>query len=176
MGVGMRTDDFLEATLGSMDLVYNLARRLARDERGAEDLVQETYLRAFEAWRKNRKPDRVEPWLVTICLNVARSDARRRRRRPDELLLAEMPDAASSGVDVARDALDAVDRTAVRRALWELPEQQRIAIALVDICGMTTDQAARAARAPRGTILSRVHRGRKTLAQLLRAEVEDREP
>src|ERR1051325_6757302 len=117
----MRGDDFLEATLGAMDVVYKLARRLAREDRGAEDLVQETYLRAFEAWQKDRKPDRVEPWLVTICLNVARSAARRRRRRPYEILLADPPDERAPSEDVAREALDAVDRAALRRALWELP-------------------------------------------------------
>nr|MDQ3093456.1 hypothetical protein [Actinomycetota bacterium] len=62
-------DDFLLATLPSLDLVYNLARRAMRDRDLVEDLVQETYAKAFEAWAAGRKPKRVEPWLATICLN-----------------------------------------------------------------------------------------------------------
>lgn len=171
----MRGDDFLEATLGAMDQIYSLARRLTREDQAAEDLVQETYLRAFEAWTKHRRPDRVEPWLVTICLNVARSDHRRRRRRPDLVFVAEQSPDAAAGPDVAAEAMGRMDRDAVRRALWSLPEQQRVALTLVDICGLTAAQAARATRSPRGTILSRVHRGRKALAELVRAEVQERE-
>ncbi|MCA1830871.1 MAG: RNA polymerase sigma factor [Actinomycetota bacterium] len=173
----MRGDDFLEATLGAMDRIYSLARRLTREDRGAaEDLVQETYLHAFDAWTKHRRPDRVEPWLVTICLNIARSDFRAKRRRPDHVLVAEHDVGAHASSDVAGEAMTSLDRESVRRALLSLPEQQRIAITLVDVCGLTAAEAARATGSPRGTILSRVHRGRKTLAELVRREVEHREP
>src|SRR5919201_5585245 len=70
-------EDFLRATLPASDLVFNLARRLVPDRADAEDLVQETYLRAWQAWRSGRPPRRVEPWLATICLNLGRDRARR---------------------------------------------------------------------------------------------------
>lgn len=172
----MKKDDFLEATLGAMDLVHNLARRITRDPDAAEDLVQETYLAAFQAWRKHRRPDRVEPWIATICLNLARSNFRRLRRRPEETLQPDPGLSVGSEADTAWEALAAIDRGVVRNALWALPEEQRVAVTLTDICGLTATEAARVMRTPRGTVLSRVHRGRKALTALVRKEVEQREP
>lgn len=171
----MRGEEFLQRTLGAMDLVHNLARRLLRDEQAAEDLVQETYLRAYDAWMKHRRPDKIEPWLATICLNLGRSELRRRRRRVE--VLEPTPGLERPGPgDVARDALERVDRAAVHRALWQLPEEQRVAVTLVDLCGLSASEAASVMRSPRGTVLSRVHRGRKALAKLVRGEVEQHEP
>lgn len=171
----MRKDDFLEATLGAMDLVHNLARRLTRDRDAAEDLVQDTYLAAFQAWSKHRRPDRVEPWMATICLNLARSNFRRLRRRPDETLQPDPGLTTSSEADTAWEALSNIDRDVVHNALWALPEGQRVAVTLMDISGLTATEVARVMRTPRGTVLSRVHRGRKALAALVRREVEQRE-
>ena len=172
----MRKEDFLEATLGAMDLVHNLARRLTRDAEAAEDLVQETYLAAFQAWRKHRRPERVEPWIATICLNLARSNFRRLRRRPEETLQADPGLSIGSETDTAWEALAAIDRKVVRNALWGLPEGQRVAVTLMDIGGLSAKEVARVMGTPRGTVLSRVHRGRKALAALVRREVEQREP
>lgn len=172
----MRKDDFLEATLGAMDLVHNLARRITRDPDAAEDLVQETYLAAFQAWRKHRRPERVEPWIATICLNLARSNYRRLRRRPEETLQSDPGLGVGSEADTAWEALAAIDRGVVRNALWALPEEQRVAVTLMDIGGLSAREVARVMGTPRGTVLSRVHRGRKALAALVRREVEQREP
>ena len=78
-------EEFVGSTMGAMDLVYNIARRMVPSVEDAQDLVQDTYLAAFAAWVKGRKPDRVEPWLATICLNLARSRYRRDARRPQEV-------------------------------------------------------------------------------------------
>lgn len=172
----MPTDDFLEATLGAMDLVHNLARRITRDAAAAEDLVQDTYLAAFRAWRRHRRPDRVEPWIATICLNLARSNFRRLRRRPEETLHPDPGVGVQSEADTEWEALSSIDRDVVHEALWALPEQQRVAVTLMDICGLTASEVARVMGTPRGTVLSRVHRGRKALAGLVRKEVEQREP
>ncbi|MHB8510544.1 MAG: RNA polymerase sigma factor [Actinomycetota bacterium] len=171
----MRNEEFLQKTLGAMDLVHNLARRVVHDEATAEEIVQETYLRAYDSWLKHRWPDRVEPWMATICLNVARSELRRRRRR-----VIEVPDAAaghdvSAEIEVEKEAIANLDVGAVRRALWQLPEEQRIAVTLMDLCDLTAAEAAKAMKCPRGTVLSRVHRGRKALAILVRKEVEQHE-
>lgn len=168
-------EEFLRATLGAMDLVYNIARRVVPRAEDAEDLVQETYLAAFKAWGENRRPRRVEPWLATICLNLARSGFRHRSRRPVEVPWEDSAPAVSSE-DPEREALAALDRAAVHRALWTLSDEQRIAISLVDIAGLSTAEAARAMGTPRGTVLSRLHRGRRALASILTTDVREPGP
>jgi RNA polymerase sigma-70 factor (ECF subfamily) len=162
-------DDFLAATLPSLDLVYNLARRLVGADE-VEDLVQETYLKAFDAWQRGRKPRKVEPWIATICLNAGRSWLRSAARRR-EFAYETLPEAAEVQ-EVEALALGAVEARAVQDALWRLPEEQRIAIALMDLAGFTAAEAGRITGSPRGTMLARVHRGRKRLAHLLRGEKE----
>jgi RNA polymerase sigma-70 factor, ECF subfamily len=168
-------EDFLNSTLGAMDLVYNIARRMVPGVEDARDLVQETYLAAFGAWTQDRKPDRVEPWLATICLNLARSSYRRRSHRPQEVPLESARSIADSS-DPERAALASLDAAALRRAMWSLDEGQRVAITLVDLAGLSTAEAAAAMGTPRGTVLSRLHRGRRSLALLLEDQVKEREP
>ncbi len=74
---------FLDAALPHLDVVYRVARYASKDHHRAEDLVQETYLRAYAAFASHRGPS-TKAWLVTICLNLARSEGRRRARRPVE--------------------------------------------------------------------------------------------
>src|SRR3989442_2227510 len=161
--------------MGAMDLVYNIARRMVPGAEDARDLVQETYLAAYAAWAKGRKPDRVEPWLATICLNLARSSFRRRSHRPQEVPL-ERAHSTAGPSDPERAALASMDAAALRRAMWSLDEGQRVAIALVDIAGFSTAEAAAVMGTPRGTVLSRLHRRRRSLAALLEDEVREREP
>lgn len=170
MAADMR-DDFLRATLPSLDLVYNLARRSMRDRDLVEDLVQETYVKAFEAWAAGRKPKRVEPWMATICLNSARSYWRRASTRR-EIALHNVEAERIADDDVEAQAIARVRQSLVHAALWKLPDEQRIAIALMDIDGFTAREIAGITGAPRGTVLSRIHRARKKLAQILSAEVE----
>jgi RNA polymerase sigma-70 factor (ECF subfamily) len=156
-------EEFLHATMGAMDLVYNLARRFADRVEEAEDLVQETYLAAYRAWRDQRRPRRVEPWIATICLNLGRSRYRTRERRPIEVSIEDRDFRAPEVGDP--------------EAMGRLPEEQRVAITLVDLAGLSTAEAAHAMGTPRGTVLSRLHRGRRGLAALLWDEVravEDR--
>jgi RNA polymerase sigma-70 factor, ECF subfamily len=167
-------EEFLSSTMGAMDLVYNIARRMVPRLEDAQDLVQETYLAAFGAWVKGRKPDRVEPWLATICLNLARSRYRRDSRRPLEVSL-EVAQGVADISDPEREALASLDAAALHRAMWALGEGQRIALALVDISGLSTSEAAKAMGTPRGTVLSRLHRGRRSLARLLGDQVRERE-
>lgn len=166
-------DEFLSATLPALDLVYNLARRAAPDAGEVEDLVQETYLRAYEAWVRRRRPRRVEPWMATICLNAARS---RHRLAATRLEVADgREDLRPDPVDVEEQVIAGIQRSLVHRALWRLPEEQRIAVSLMDLGGLTAREVARITRAPRGTVLARVHRGRKKLAAMLERSVVFRE-
>ena len=168
----MDNEEFLRATLPALDLVYNLARRVVPRQMDAEDLVQETYLAALGAWRDHRRPRRVEPWLATICLNLARSGYRHRARRPQEVAWEDI--APTTDTDPADEVLAALDRRAVHDAMWSLSEGQRIAIGLVDLCGFSVAEAARIMGCPKGTVLSRLPRGRKALAGLLKEEAEGR--
>jgi RNA polymerase sigma-70 factor, ECF subfamily len=167
--MAVRTDqeEFLRATMGAIDLVYNLARRFAERPEDAEDLVQETYLAAYRAWRDGRRPRRVEPWIATICLNAGRSRRRSQTRRPIEVLIEDRDFRAPATAEPERAAEASIDREALHEAMARLPAEQRVAITLVDLAGLNTAEAARAMGTPRGTVLSRVHRGRRGLAALL---------
>jgi RNA polymerase sigma-70 factor (ECF subfamily) len=165
---------FLEATLPHLDAVYQVARHAAADGQDPEDLVQETYLRAYAGFGSYRGGN-ARAWLAAICLNVARSQARRRRRRPWEVpgpaLLDVLPwyraDGGESAADVADVVIAGLEAKEVSRCLGMLPEPQRACIVLVDVAGYTAKEAAAVLRCPRGTVLARVHRGRRRLAQLL---------
>jgi RNA polymerase sigma-70 factor (ECF subfamily) len=145
--------------------------------------VQETYLRAFQAY--GRQPVRdVRAWLITICLNVARNEQRRHSRHPEELVEPGVigdvaTESPASSMNRARTEFTsepaglaelADQRRAVRRALTQLPEPQRACIVLVDMVGYSAQEAADLLGCPRGTVMARVHRGRRRLAVLLESE------
>jgi len=165
---------FLEATLPHLDVVYQVARHAAGNGQDPEDLVQETYLRAYAAFGSWRGVN-TRAWLAAICLNAARPAARRRRRRPWEVPirvpLDALPVARAGGGQYADDVADVViaglDAQAVSRCLELLPGPQRACIVLMDVAGYTARETAEVLGCPRGTVLARVHRGRRRLAQLL---------
>ena len=157
---------FLDAALPHLDVVYRVARYASKDHHRAEDLVQETYMRAYAAFASHRGPS-TKAWLVTICLNLARSDGRKRARRPAEAPLPALHDYEAPGVNVPEEALASIDRGSVSRALSKLPEDQRLAIVLMDLAGHSASEVADMLGCPRNTVLSRVHRGHKRLASLL---------
>jgi RNA polymerase sigma-70 factor (ECF subfamily) len=168
-GPEVRVDDeaFLDALTEHLDRLHNLARGLTRSPQDAEDLVSETCVLALRGWRRC-PPDDPAAWLATVCLNAARSSYRKRSARPVEVqadawLQAQVDD----GADTARSALSAVQATRVREALAGLPTPQQEAITLMDLGGYTAAQTAQILGAPRGTVLARVHRGRKALARTL---------
>src|SRR5262249_47478895 len=161
---------FLDATLPYLDAVYQVARQAAGDGQEPDDLVQETYLRAYAGFGSYRGGS-MRAWLAAICLNAARSAGGRRRRRPPELpgaaLLDWLPGARPVGGEAAADVADVViaglDAQAVSRCLALLPEPQRLCIVLLDVAGYSAREAAEALGCPRGTVLARVHRGRRPL-------------
>jgi len=165
---------FSEAALPHLGMVGCLARRLVPSGQDAEDLVQETYLRALQSWRRC-PPERCGPWLATICVNLARTWHRRRACRPQEVdppFGLELP----SGRDTASEALALMTWQALHRAIRQLPAEQREAVALMGLWGFTAAEVATMSGVPRGTVLARAHRGHKRLAQLLGDQVFVREP
>ena len=168
----MDDSDFLEAFTEHLDRLHNLARGLTRSAQDAEDLVSETCLLALRGWRRSA-PDDAGAWFATICLNAARSSYRRRAARPVEVAAADwLLDQADDGADTARSALASVEARRVREAVGRLPAPQLEAIALMDLGGYTAAQTAAILGAPRGTVLARVHRGRKVLARSLAQDWE----
>jgi RNA polymerase sigma-70 factor (ECF subfamily) len=163
---------FLDATLPHLDAVWQVARHAAQDQMEPEDLVQETYLRAYAAFGSFRGGN-TRAWLAAICLNAARSQARRRRRRPREVTGLSLADtlAGARGQELQPDVADIViadlETGIVAECLALLPEPQRQCIVLMDVAGYTAREAAEALGCPRGTVLARVHRGRRRLVGLL---------
>lgn len=157
---------FLEEALPHLDALYRIARHCGQDHHRAEDVVQETMLRAYSAYGTS-KVENVRAWLVTISLNVIRSDARRRRRRIRETPLEEQAHDAPAGVSVSEETMARLDRSTVAQALARLPEPQRVAIVLMDLASLSASEAAGILGCSRNTVLSRVHRGRMRLATLL---------
>jgi RNA polymerase sigma-70 factor, ECF subfamily len=167
-------EEFLEATLCHAGMLHALAARLAPHPADAADLVQVTYLRAYAAWH-GRRPRDVGAWLATICLNAGRDELRRNSRRLAASYRGPVPDLADRA-DTAEAALERLGSSRIAAALRALPDPQRIAITLMDICGFTAAQVAVITSAPRGTVLARVHRGRKALALTLREDRETSHP
>jgi RNA polymerase sigma-70 factor (ECF subfamily) len=166
-------EEFLQMALPAMDMVHAIARKAVPLGTDAEDLVQDTYLAAFRAWSKGTRPDDAKPWLATICLNLARSGHRATSRRPPPIPIDDLEAHPGGARGPEERAIAAVDRDALERVMWSLPEEQRIAIALVDLADLTVLEAAGAMGTPKGTVLSRLHRGRRTLAVRLAPQVID---
>jgi len=148
-------DEFLRATMGAVDLVYNLSRRLTDRRQDAEDLVQDTFLQAFRAWTDHRRPKRVKPWLATICLNLARSRYRSRARRPSEVPFEEWMVERRSGADPESRAVQEIEREQLYRAIRELPEEQREVFVAHELEGRSFKEMAAETGVSVNTLLSR---------------------
>jgi RNA polymerase sigma-70 factor (ECF subfamily) len=167
--------EFEREALPWMDDVYRFARSMTHDEADADDLVQETYLRAYRAWHTFEKGSDCRRWLFTICRNVFLRTREREARQVDtggddavlETLAAvrEVSSFAGSNADAIFSRLDLVP--AIRRALDALPEVFRSAVVLVDVEGQSYDEAAAVLGVPIGTVRSRLFRGRRILQQSL---------
>jgi RNA polymerase sigma-70 factor (ECF subfamily) len=168
-----RDQKFLEITLPHLDALASVARHLTNDRQRAEDLVQETYLRAFAAFETHRG-EHTKAWLVAICVNLARDGARRATRRVVEVPIAPEHEPSPVHPDIVDAAIAGLARETVARALSRLPEEQRVAIVLMDLAGHSASEVGEILGCPRNTVLSRVHRGHRRLAEILAREEVDR--
>jgi RNA polymerase sigma-70 factor (ECF subfamily) len=166
--------------LAPIEAVHGFALRLARDAAAAEDLVQETYLRALVHRDQYAPGSNCRAWLFTICPNVFLKGAMRDARQvaTDEAELEALGAAALHGTVAASDPAGAVfERTdvddAVRTALDKLPEEYRTVVALVDIEDQSYGAVAEILGIPVGTVRSRLFRGRRLLQQDLLAYAMD---
>jgi RNA polymerase sigma-70 factor (ECF subfamily) len=162
---------FEEEALDLADQVYRVARRLVSTREEAEDLMQETYARAFRSWRSYTPGTNLRAWLLRILTNLNIDRARRRQRAPleqpleegDYFLYNKLEQATRDGnVDEER-VLERLSQDDVVTALSAVPHDFRDVIVLVDIGDFTYADAAQILDIPIGTVMSRLHRGRRIL-------------
>jgi len=157
-----------------MPSLYTAAMRMTRNAADAEDLVQETYLKAYRAFGTFQQGTNLKAWLYRILTNTFINSYRSKKRRPDESELDEVEDlylyrrlggleAAAAGRSAEEEVLDSFTDDEVKQALEALPEQFRMAVLLADVEGFSYKEIAEILDIPIGTVMSRLHRGRKAL-------------
>lgn len=149
--------------------LYRVALRLTGQQAEAEDLVQETFLKAFRNRDQLRDPDKARAWLFSILRNCHLDTLRKRAKGPDVDALTEANAVTDPPEDwaLASDPLDRITEAEVQGTLLTLPEEYRLAVLLCDVEEMTYDEIARVMDCPVGTVRSRIARGRRLLRQAL---------
>ena len=169
---------FAELAMPYMDQLYSAALRLTRNPSDAEDLVQETYLRAYRGFHTFEEGTNLKAWLYRILTNTFINEYRKAKRRPVEAELDDLEDLylyrRLGGADEAHAArspetevLEHIPEQDVKEAVESLPEQYRMAVLLADVEGFSYKEIAKILDIPIGTVMSRLHRGRKLLQQAL---------
>ncbi len=163
---------FEEEALELSDQVYRVARRIAGSREDAEDLVQETYVRAFRNWRSYEPGTNLRAWLLRILTNLNIDRGRRSQRAPDTQSLEEsdyflygkLDDQSESDVE---KLVGQLSQDSIVDALAAVPHDFRDVVVLVDLSDFSYADAARILDIPIGTVMSRLHRGRRVLKQQL---------
>lgn len=168
--------DFETEALSYMDQLYAAAMRMTRNSADAEDLVQETYAKAFAAQDKFTPGTNLKAWLYRIQTNAFINTYRKKQRQPklsdaeqvEDWQIAAAAQHTSTGLASAeQEALDLIGDTEVKQALAELSEDFRMAVYLSDVEGFAYKEIAEIMDTPVGTVMSRLHRGRKLLREKL---------
>jgi RNA polymerase sigma-70 factor (ECF subfamily) len=165
---------FEEEALALSDQVYRVARHLVGSPDEAEDLMQETYARAFRSWRSFQPGTNLRAWLLRILTNLNIDRGRRRQRTPDlqpleegDYFLYNRLEAAADGDSDEERVVERLSQNDVVAALSEVPHDFRDVVVLVDIGDFTYADAAQILDIPMGTVMSRLHRGRRILKKAM---------
>jgi RNA polymerase sigma-70 factor (ECF subfamily) len=172
---------FEEDALLHAEHLYRIALRLTGSRQAAEDLVLETYLRAFRAWRSYRPGTNLAAWLATIMRNANLDELRRQSRRPVQEPLDDDGDyylynrLAAAGPQPQDEVIARLSGNAIVSALGDLPPNFREVVVLVDVGDFTYADAAGILGIPIGTVMSRLYRGRRLLKRALADQAGDGE-
>ncbi len=176
---------FAEQAMGYMGSLYSAALRMTRNPSDAEDLVQETYLKAYRAFGTFQEGTNLKSWLYKILTNTFINSYRAKRRRPAETELDDVEDlylyrrlggnqASSLGRSAEDLVLDRFTEAEVKGAVESLPEAFRLAVLLADVEGFSYKEIAEILEVPIGTVMSRLLRGRRALEKALASFAEER--
>lgn len=169
---------FPELAMEHASALYTAALRMTRNQADAEDLVQETYLKAYRAFASFEEGTNLKAWLYRILTNTFINSYRAKKRRPEQTEIDEVEDlflyrrlggleAAAAGRSAEDEVMDHFTDEHVKAALESLPEQFRMAVLLADVEGFSYKEIADILDVPIGTVMSRLHRGRRALQKAL---------
>jgi RNA polymerase sigma-70 factor (ECF subfamily) len=168
--------DFEVAAMPFIDSLYNTAYRMARNSQDAEDLVQETYMKAYKYYDKFQEGTNFKAWLFKILKNTFINSYRKKQNQPAQSAFSDIEDAFESRVDdeVLRKNLTPEDELLehvldqdVQAAIDSLPEDYRIVVVLADLENFSYKEIAEILEVPLGTVMSRLYRGRRRLEQVM---------
>jgi RNA polymerase sigma-70 factor, ECF subfamily len=172
---GSLGDRFERDALPLLREIYAAALRLTRNPADAEDLVQEAYLRAYRGFASFQEGTNLRAWLHRILTNTFINSYRKRQREPQTVSDEEVPDwylyekLAGGGAEASAETqvLESLPDEDVQEALASLPERFRLAVLLADVQGFSYKEIAEILEVPIGTVMSRLHRGRRALEKRL---------
>lgn len=167
---------FQEQALPFMDQLYGAAMRMTKNPADAADLVQETFVKAFAAFSQFEQGTNLKAWLYRILTNTFINVYRKKQRDPYQGTIDELEDWQLGGAESATstttrsaeaEAIDRMPASAVKDALQSIPEDFRLAVYFADVEGFAYQEIADIMKTPVGTVMSRLHRGRRLLRELL---------